>query len=118
MTVPLLACDCIAAEVSFELRPHLPKKLPEQISMQERVAHHDVLHVPAERLVARGHVLREGDVGVAVDGDPVVVIEDDEFAQAPVPGQRCRLVGDALHVATVALNHVPTSDELPLTPNY
>jgi hypothetical protein len=29
-----------------------------------------VLHVPAQGLEARGHVLREGDLGVAVNGDP------------------------------------------------
>ena len=29
-----------------------------------------VLHVPAEGLKARGHILCEGDLRVAVDGDP------------------------------------------------
>lgn len=32
----------------------------------------DVLHVPAERLKARGHILCEGDLCVTVNGNPAV----------------------------------------------
>ena len=46
----------------------------------------DVLHVPAERLVARAHILGERDVGVAVDGDLVVIVQRNELAQALVAG--------------------------------
>eukprot|EP00982_Pelagococcus_subviridis_P002992 23048-Pelagococcus_subviridis.AAC.3 len=62
----------------------------------------DVLHVPAVRLVALADVLREGDVGVAVDGDVVVVVERDELAELPVRGEGRALAGHALHVAAVA----------------
>ena len=63
------------------------------------VAVGDVLRVPAERVKARRDVLGERDVGVAVDGDLVVVVEDDELAEAPVAGEGGGLGGDALHVA-------------------
>ena len=45
-------------------------------------------------------------LGRALDGDPVVVVEHDEAAQAQVPGQRGRLRRDALHQAAV-----PDEDE-------
>lgn len=75
-------------------------------AVQVVVAVLDVLHVPALSLVAGGNVLGEGDLGVAVDGDAVVIVQDDELAQAPVAGQRGGLRGDALHVAAVAHDHV------------
>ena len=78
-------------------------------ALQVGVAVLDVLHVPAERLEACGHVLGERDLGVAVDGDPVVVVQRDQLAQAPVPRQRARLVGDALHVAAIAQDAIPAA---------
>ena len=48
----------------------------------------DVLHVPAVGLVARGDVLAERDVGVALDRDVVVVVEHDQVAELLVAGQR------------------------------
>ena len=59
----------------------------------EVVAVVDVLHVPAVGLEAAAPVLGEGEVGAAVDADVVVVVEDDELAEAEVPGQRGRLAG-------------------------
>lgn len=64
------------------------------------------LHVPAVRLVALAHVLREGQVRLAVDGDLVVVVEDDELAQAQVARQGAGLGGDALLQAAVAADDV------------
>ena len=58
--------------------------------------------MPAEGDEAGGDVLGEGDGGVAVDGDAVVVVQRDQLAQAPVARQRARLVADAFHVAPVA----------------
>ena len=64
------------------------------------------LCVPAVGVEPRAHVLGEGDVGAALDGDVVVVVEDDELAETQVPGQRGGLRGHALHHAAVALHHV------------
>ena len=62
----------------------------------------DVLRVPAVRVEARDDVFREGDVGVTIDGDVVVVIEDNQLAEAPVTGEGRAFAGHALHVAAVA----------------
>ena len=60
----------------------------------------DVLDVPAVGGVARGDVLAEGHVGVALDRDVVVVIEHDEVAELLVAGEAAGLRRDALlHVA-------------------
>ena len=50
----------------------------------------DVLHEPAVGLVALADVLREGEVGLAVDGDLVVVVEEDEVVEAEVAGEARR----------------------------
>ena len=75
-------------------------------ALQIVVAVLDVLHVPAQRLKAGGDILGEGDLGVAVNGDAVVVVQRDQLAQAPVAGDGGGLVGDAFHVAAVAQDHV------------
>src|SRR5918997_803667 len=60
----------------------------------------EVLDVPAVGLVARAHVLGEGEIRVALDRDVVVVVEADELAETEVAGERGGLAGDALlHVA-------------------
>ena len=46
----------------------------------------DVLDVPAVRLVAPGDVLAERDVGVVLDGDLVVVVDQREVAELLVAG--------------------------------
>ena len=51
----------------------------------------DALDVPAVRLVALEHVLAERDGGVVLDGDVVVVVEQDQVAELLVAGQRGRL---------------------------
>lgn len=66
----------------------------------------DVQHLPVLRRKARADVLAEGDVRVALDGDVVVVIEQDEFPQPHGARKRARLVGDALFEAAVAAEHV------------
>ncbi len=43
--------------------------------------------VPAVGLVALEHIFGEGNVGVSVDGDVVVVVQGNQLAQAQVPGQ-------------------------------
>ena len=61
--------------------------------------------LPVVGLVALGNVLGEGKASVAVDGDLVVIVQDDDLAQAEVPSERARLGGDALLQAAVAANY-------------
>merc|ERR1719414_1498562 len=55
----------------------------------------DRQHLPAVGLVALAHVLREGELGVAVDGDAIVVVEDNELAEAKMTCVGAGLMGDA-----------------------
>ena len=70
------------------------------------VAVGDAGDVPAVGLVALERVLGEGDVGAAVDGDGVVVVENDQTAKLEVPGEARGLVADALFQAAVAAERV------------
>ena len=70
------------------------------------VAVGDPLHVPAVRLEALADVLGEGEVRGAVDGDVVVVVEEDELAQLQVTGEGGGFAADALHQVAVAGEHV------------
>ncbi len=64
-----------------------------------------VPHPPAVGLEPLHGVVVIGQLGRAVDGDVVVVVDGEQAAQAEMPGQRCRLVGDAFHDAAVAGQH-------------
>ena len=59
-------------------------------------------HVPAIGLEALGRVVGEPAHHLAVDGDPVVVVDHDELAELLRAGERSRLVRDPLHHAAVA----------------
>ena len=48
---------------------------------------HCAQHLPAVGLETAGNVLQESDVGVALNGDLVVVVYDDEFTQAQSSSQ-------------------------------
>ena len=61
----------------------------------------DRLHVPAVRLVAGGDVVALGDLGVVLDGDLVVVVDQREVAELLVAGEGAGLVADALLEVTV-----------------
>ena len=61
-----------------------------------------VLHLPAVGPVAGADVLVEGQRGVALDGDVIVVVEADQLAEPQVAGERRRLVRGALHHVAVA----------------
>jgi hypothetical protein len=61
----------------------------------------DVLHRPPVRLVARADVLGEREARGAVDGDAVVVVEEDQVVEAEVPREARRLGGDTLHQVAV-----------------
>jgi len=63
----------------------------------------DIGHdVPTVRTEARGDILGEPARHIAVDGDAVVIVENNELAEAQRPRQRARLVGNPLHEAAVA----------------
>ena len=76
---------------------------------REAVREVDVLGVPPVGGVAGFDVFGEGDLRVALDRDPVVVVDQDEVAQVERGGQRGRLrrhpllhapvAGDAVHEA-------------------
>ncbi len=68
---------------------------------REIVAVDDLDHVPAIGREAAIDLLGEGEVGRAVDRDPVGVVEHLEAAQPQVPGERSRFTGDALHEVAV-----------------
>ena len=56
----------------------------------------------AEGLHALLHILSEGDIGGALDGNAVGIIENGQLVQLPGAGQRQGLGGDALHQTAVA----------------
>jgi hypothetical protein len=61
-----------------------------------------VVDPPAVRLEAPGGVVGVGQLGLAVDGDVVVVVDGDEAVEPLVAGEGGRLVADALHHVAVA----------------
>ena len=62
----------------------------------------DRLDVPAVGLVAGGDVLGERDLGVVLDRDRVVVVDEDEVAEPLGAGDRRRLAAHALLEVAVA----------------
>ena len=62
----------------------------------------DDLHLPAIGRKALRHILAEGDIRRAFDGDAVAVVHGDELAEPQRAGQGRRLVRHALHHAAVA----------------
>ena len=65
------------------------------------------LHVPPVGVHPRGMVLGvKGDRGAPVDRDPVVVVANDQLAQAEVPGDRSCFLGDALHHVPVRADRI------------
>mmetsp|Transcript_137850 Transcript_137850/g.326609 ORF Transcript_137850/g.326609 Transcript_137850/m.326609 type:complete len:492 (+) Transcript_137850:83-1558(+) len=63
-------------------------------------------HVPAFSCKNGGRVLAKGQIRAAVDGDFVVIVEDDEFAQLQVACQGCGLLADAFHETSVTGQHI------------
>ncbi len=58
--------------------------------------------MPSIGFEALRRVVAEPALHFAVDGDTVVVVDGDELAQSPCPGERARLVRNPLHKAAVA----------------
>ena len=63
------------------LLERVPQRLDVLLVAGAAVGPVDALHVPAVGLVARRDVLGEGDVGVVLDGDLVVVVDQREVAE-------------------------------------
>jgi hypothetical protein len=67
----------------------------------------DPLHVPALSFEAAADVVGvERDRGGSVDCDVVVVVEEDQLAEAELAGDRCGLAGDSLHQVAVGADDV------------
>ncbi len=80
-------------------------------SIRRSLASPDPRDVPAEADELRGDVVAEGQGGAALDRDLVVVVDPAEVVQLQVPGQRRRLLGDALHHAAVPADGVDVEVE-------
>lgn len=58
--------------------------------------------VPSVCLHTLVNILGEGTVGVAVNGDVVVIVDRNQVAQLQVTGEGSSLTGNTLHVASIA----------------
>ena len=58
--------------------------------------------VPAIRAEAGRSVVTQGQIGLAIDRDVIVVVDHHELAEAEVPSERRRLVTDALREASIS----------------
>ncbi len=84
----------------FCARPRSPRRSrPDRVPSMRR-------RIPARRLEARHLVAGFGERQRAVDRNAVVVEEDDQLAEPQVPGDRDRLVADALHQVAVGGDHI------------
>src|SRR5262249_37075544 len=63
-------------------------------------------HIPAIGEESRGYVLREGNVGIAFDGDVVVVVNPAEVIETEVSGEGGSFRRDPLHHAAIAADRV------------
>ena len=63
-------------------------------------------YLPAVGGKAHAHVLTHGDVGVALDGDIIVIVQERQLAQLHGAGQGGSLAGNAFHHAAVAAEGV------------
>ena len=59
-------------------------------------------YLPAVRLVPHFHVLGKRKVCISIDGDVIIIIQDDEVAQPQVTGKTAYLSGDALLETSIA----------------
>src|SRR5262249_20966668 len=58
--------------------------------------------IPSVSEKAPGHIFSEGDVGLAFDGDVIVVVNPAEVVELQVPRKRSCLARDALHRPAIA----------------
>src|ERR1039458_8594308 len=76
------------------------------IKLREIVDVAHVLHVPVPAEEARAYVIAEGQRGVALNGDVVVVVEPDQVGESKMPGDGGGFVAYAFHQITVAAKSV------------
>jgi hypothetical protein len=87
-------------------------RLDRRLDGRDVVAVGDPLGVPTVGIEALRHVLGKGHGGRAIELDVVVVVQDDQLAQAQVAGKAGRLRGDALLEVAIAGDHVrPVIDD-------
>ena len=65
-----------------------------------------MLGVPAVSLEALQDVLSEGHLGVAINGDVVVIVDGNEVAELQVAGQRSSLASNTFLCTAVTKEHV------------
>src|SRR5262245_34815011 len=63
-------------------------------------------HVPSVGKEPTSDIFGERDIGLAFDGDVVVVVDPAEVVEFEMPGQRGSLARDAFHHATVAVQGI------------
>ncbi len=71
-----------------------------------RIVPVDPAHRPTRRTEARQLIVRTGQRCRAIDGDLVVVEQYDQPVEPQMPGERDRLVAEALHQAAITGNHI------------
>ena len=69
--------------------------------------------LPAIGLEARGNIFAEGDLGPSVDGDLIVIVDEDEVSEFVMTGEGGCLRGDPFHEITIA--HEPVHEMSPGT---
>ena len=63
-------------------------------------------HLPVVGFETLWRVVGKPAFNFAIDGDAVVIVEGDQFAQAQGAGQRANFVGNAFHHAAITQEHV------------
>src|ERR1035438_1783673 len=76
------------------------------IHLREIVDIGHVLHVPVPAEEARAYVIAEGQRGVALNGDVVVVVKPDEVRESKMSGDGGGLIAHAFHQIAVAAKSV------------
>jgi hypothetical protein len=76
----------------------------------------DAQHVPPVRLESLPGIVAEREVGIALDGDAVVVVKTDQLPEPEVTGEGCGLMRHAFHDVAVARHEVRVviDDRVPL----
>src|SRR5438552_8950218 len=100
-----LADDGLAADDGWTIRRRLRSNngAVDRLTIVTIYVRH---HVPAIGFEALRRIVGKPTFDVPVNGDSVVIVEDDELAEAERPRQRARLVRDAFHQAAIANEHV------------